>query len=203
MTIKDLQANVESELVAGLTGGLPAQTKFLKLALESGYRVRAEIHHDGKVLRKVREDASADYFRPEKCALLLRFDPPEEDFEDAFEAQDEQLIAVLDRAEGARDFVEVGWFRDVYLPSQEGLAWTSDPRACARAVRRATDSARVLTHQTPNPKDSLHPLTAIRVNRSHPSFRARSDSSERRRARFRPIPIRGRSLSSTVLESRR
>ena len=110
-----------------------------------------------------------------------------------------ELVDALGKAERTRPFVGLKWFRDQFLP-ECGYAWARDPRASGRLLHLATDRRLVLTNQVPNPNQPDHPVTAIRVNRRHPRFQP---GAPERRPGFKPIRIRGGSISDTVLGERR
>jgi hypothetical protein len=167
--------------------------------------------------RKIRDDASARYFDPDTCQVVIDFvpieglqddDPEPASNEDAgndpaseFDGrtQTDEFVEALKAAEEQRPFVGLKWFRDQYLPAS-GHSWARDPQVNGALLRRATEQRLVLTSQIPNPNNPLHPVTAIRVNRRHPRLQPAlsAHSSE-----FRPVRIRGGSISDTVLADRR
>ncbi len=212
MTIKELQSKVEDSLEAlQAVSHLPSELQELRLLIPHDFTPRVTIRNIQKG-RRLRSDASAQYFRPQECEVVLRFDSYSDD--DAEEparslsaeediprrAEIEELLAALDRAEGSRDFVGLKWFRDHFLPA-EGYSWADDRGRCGRLIREATDEKLLLTSKVPNPRDRLQPTTAIRINRSHPRFRKRRATP--RPAAFKPIRMRGKPLSATVCEDRR
>jgi len=116
----------------------------------------------------------------------------------------DRLISVLDEAESRRDFVALKWFRDVPLRQAMPLAVDGERQ---KLMKLAIDQNLVKTHHVDNPARPEYPVTAIRLNRSHPEVRRvlRNSSafSNRSTNRFSPVAIRGASLSGTVLQDRR
>lgn len=113
------------------------------------------------------------------------------------------LIKALDRAESQPgfDFVSLKWFRNAALPS-EGLAWASAD-SIREVLRDAIDKRLILTSKVPNPKSPQFPVTAIRLNRLMPEVKAILGTRDEGLPDFQPVPIRGESLSATVLRERR
>lgn len=114
-------------------------------------------------------------------------------FQEPFDREEalDQLLDALQRAERERRFVGLKWFRDRFLPEQ-GFSWAQEPRACGAMLRSGTEQELVVTHQVANPKNPQHPVTAIRVNRSHPRFRA---EAPRGQVRLKPVRVRGAGLA--------
>lgn len=114
------------------------------------------------------------------------------------------LIRALDQAESrpGYKFVALKWFRDTALPA-EGFAWASDYSARDAALRDAIKRRLVLPGREPNPKNPLFPVTSIRLNRLVPEVRAILGTADDKMSGFEPLPIRGESLSQTVLSDRR
>ncbi len=217
MQIGDVQLDIEQSLANLKTSALPPALEGLRHLPLGGHEPRVSIRgRDGG--RRVRKDADASYFDPESCEVVIQFVPadyphdevalhrPDASVADgdsagAFDRETamDQLLDALSEAERSREFVGLKWFRDQYL-SAHGYDWAGDPRTSGTLLRRATEQRLILTNQVPNPNNPLHPVTAIRVNRQHPSFRAESAG---RGAAFTPIPIRGGSIADTVLDDRR
>jgi len=114
------------------------------------------------------------------------------------------LIRALDRAESrpGYEFVALKWFRDTVLPA-EGFPWASDHSARQTVLRDAIDKRLILTSKMPNPRSPQFPVTAIRLNRLVPEITGILGSPEGAVSDFEPVPIRGESLSATVLRDRR
>jgi len=114
------------------------------------------------------------------------------------------LIRALDRAEGrpGYEFVSLKWFRDNAL-LHEGFAWAADEAARHDALREAIDRRWILTSKVANPRPPHFPVTAIRLNRQMPEVNATLGGRPGGLPAFRPVPIRGESLSATVLRDRR
>ena len=216
MKIADIQRDIEESLASLPSINLPSELRGLTHLPIGDHNPEVTIRYVNSD-RKVREDASASYFDPDACAVMITFirledhlketsggdvaaslaEGPATEFD--FEAATDQLIDELQAAEGMRPFVGLKWFRDRFLP-ERGHAWARDPMVSGAVLRRATEQRLVLTSQIPNPNQPLHPVTAIRVNRKHPRFRPEAPN---RAAGFKPVRIRGGSISDTVLDDRR
>ena len=216
MKIIDVQRDIEESLASLPTLTLPPELEGLRHLPVGDHNPQVSIHYvNGS--RKVREDASASYFDPDRCELVISFVPLEvRQHEDAqpgygavhsdepageldFERAMGQLVDELKAAEGVRPFVGLKWFRDQFLPGC-GHSWTRDQKTNGALLRRMTEQRLILTSQVPNPNQPLHPVTAIRVNRRHPRFQPDVPG---RSAGFKPVRIRGGSISDTVLSDRR
>jgi hypothetical protein len=115
----------------------------------------------------------------------------------------EDLILALDRAEsrpGYR-FVALKWFRDTVLTAA-GFPWASSDAARKSVLGEAIDNKLVLTSSVPNP-NSPYPTTAVRLNRLMPQVQAILGIEGKSLPDFAPLPIRGESLSATILRDRR
>jgi hypothetical protein len=215
MKIRDLQRDIEESLASVPTSTLPNELSGLRHLPVNDRNPQVSIRNVVSK-RKVREDASASYFDPDSCELVISFvtieDPehgplqsePGSAHSEApddldFEAATDQLIDQLKTAERTRPFVGLKWFRDQFLPNC-GHNWARDTRASGALLRYATEQRLILTSQVPNPNQPLYPVTAIRVNRRHPRFQPNAPT---RSARFRPVPIRGGPISETVINDRR
>jgi hypothetical protein len=114
------------------------------------------------------------------------------------------LVRPMDNAENrpGYDFVALKWFRDAVLPAVRP-EW-SDAGARAKALLDAIDRGLVRTYRAPNPKSPSFPVTAVRLNRSDDEVSAVLGSEGGEAGpRFRPLPIRGEALSSSILRERR
>lgn len=216
MKILDIQQGIEESLASLATSALPPGLEGLRQLPVSDRNAQVSIHYL-KNGRKLREDAAASYFDPDRCEVVIRFVPFESPQEEGssqqsheaganseardldFETALDQLLEVLGRVEGTRPFVGLVWFRDEVLP-QCSYSWARDPTMRGSVLRHATNQRLVLTSHVPNPIHPHHPLTALRVNRRHARFRPKDS---RRVSRFAPVRIRGGSISDTVLGERR
>ena len=220
MKIRDVEKAIEESLASLSFLSLPSELEGLRYLPVQDHNPQISIHKyldlTWKVGRKIREDASANYFNPHSCAVVIKFIPfekaPLEDPEREsavsdsrppaveldFETATDQLIGELRTAERMRPFVGLKWFRDRFLP-ECGHGWARDPGTSGSLLRRATEQRLILTSQVPNPNQPLRPVTAIRVNRRHPRFQA---TAPERSAAFKPVPIQGGSISETVLRDR-
>ena len=218
--VRDVQKKIEDSLAKLSIVPLPDELEGLRHLPLDTHKAKVGIRSvgpNGKVGRKVREDASASYFDPDTCEVAIRFVPLDESesgpsrWEDtisnageethAFDSERalDQLIDELRTAERMQPFVGIEWFREQVLPKCD-YAWVRYSSDRASVLRRATDENLVLTSQVPNPKEPMHPVTAIRINRNHPRFRTDKTSF---RASFKPIRIRGGAISHTVVSDRR
>ena len=176
-------------------------------------------------IRKIRRNAAADYWQPGDCQALIGYEREDSSGSDRTAVVDQpsgqpdnthaadpansseerlkNLIEALVQAESSpeRRFVALKWFRDTLLPRQ-GFSWTFDDAERIRILRLTIERGLVLTGRIHNPKAPAYPTTTVRLNRGHPDIQ---DFALRRpeAKRFRPIQIKGRPLSETVLEGRR
>ncbi|HKS94497.1 MAG TPA: hypothetical protein VJV74_00025 [Terriglobia bacterium] len=113
------------------------------------------------------------------------------------------LIKALDRAESqpGYKFVALKWFRDAALPAED-FAWANTD-SIRDVLRDCIDKRLILTSKVPNPKSPQFPVTAIRLNRLMPDVKAILGTQDEGTPDFQPVPIRGESLSATVLRERR
>ena len=215
-TIRDVQDDIEESLASLQSLALPAELEGLRHLPTGDHDPQVSIRRmDSK--RKIREDAAASYFDPDRCEVVISFVPFEApDGEDApgdsteapsdgpssevdFDEATNQLVDQIKQAEEMRPFVGLKWFRDQFLP-ESGYDWARDPRMRGSLLRHATNQRLVLTSHVPNPNQPLHPVTAIRVNRRHSRFQSEAPG---RTTGFKPIQIRGGLISDTVRSDRR
>lgn len=113
------------------------------------------------------------------------------------------LIRALARAETrpGYKFVSLKWFRDTALPSA-GFSWAAADSTRKNLLGEAINQKLILTNSVPNP-NSPFPTTAIRLNRLMPEVQAILGIESNSLPDFAPVPIRGESLSATVLRDRR
>ena len=216
MKIYDIQRDIEESLASVATSTLPSALAGLRHFPLSDRNPQVSIRYLDKG-RKVREDADGSYFDPDSCEVVIRFvafdaSNDEDEGDEAntsrlagrteeldYAAAMDQLLQELRRVEGTRPFVGLKWFRDQMLPTC-GHDWARDARTSGALLRQASVQHLILTSQVPNPNRPTHPVTAIRINRRHPRFQPQQPD---RRARFKPIRIRGGAISDTVLGDRR
>jgi len=179
---------------------------------------QCEVHlHRGN--RKKRRDAEfATNWEPDTDSIRIAFSPMEVELEIATAAAASpkatnlmtaenrlaDLVRALDRAEGrpGYEFVSLKWFRDTALV-HEGHSWASDEFARHDLLREAIDRRWILTSKVANPRPPNFPVTAIRLNRQMPEVNAALGTRTGSSPVFRPVTIRGESLSETVLRDRR
>jgi hypothetical protein len=182
--------------------------------LPEGYQ--CEVHFFRGERKKRRDAAFEGNWDPKKDSIRIGFSPMREKVETAIAASFKManpapvedrlmdLVRALDRAEGrpGYEFVSLKWFRDTAL-AREGFAWAADETARHDVLREAIDRRWILTSKVPNPRPPNFPVTAIRLNRQLPEVNAALGSRTTSLPAFRPVPIRGESLSATVLRDRR
>lgn len=171
--------------------------------------------------RKIREDAAADYFDRDEVSLVvdnrllpdindgsLAGDPSAphsvevaQHTDESMDSKIEQFVEALREAECGRDFVGLKWFRDQFL-GEKVPEWADDFEERRATLQYALKEKLVLTNQVANPRNPLHPVTAIRLNRRHPRF-VKHQERPAAQKRFRPARISGAALSETVIEGRR
>jgi hypothetical protein len=183
--------------------------------LSDGYQADVHLHRGN---RKKRRDAAFEAnWDPEADSIRISFSPIEEDAETDIGIASRpvmraggtgdrvaDLLRALDRAASrpGYEFVSLKWFRDSAL-SQEQVPWAADPLACDEVLREAIDRRWILTSKVANPRPPHFPVTAIRLNRQLPDVIGIVGGHRGGDHAFRPIPIRGESLSATVLRDRR
>lgn len=185
--------------------------------LPIGYQCEIHLHRGN---RKKRRDAEfKGNWDPDTDSIRIALSPMEEETEPAsgnFTASSKttstgaaedrlsDLLRALDRAEGrpGYEFVSLKWFRDTALV-HEGVSWAADESARQDVLREAIDRRWILTSKVANPRPPHFPVTAIRLNRQMPEVNAVIGGRSGNLPAFRPVPIRGESLSATVLRDRR
>ena len=185
--------------------------------LPKGYQCQVHLHRGN---RKKRRDADFEVnWDPDTDSIRIGFAPIEEEFETAtgrdlsppgtekqvsMEDRLSDLIRALDRAERrpGYEFVSLKWFRDSALAHEE-YSWATDEFARHDVLREAIDRRWVLTSKVANPRPPNFPVTAIRLNRQMPEVNAVVGVRSSSLPAFRPIAIRGESLSATIVRDRR
>jgi hypothetical protein len=213
MTIEEVESRLEQGLAKLRLPEYKPLESLLQPLIPRGYRVRVSLVD--KNGRKKRKNASADNWSPQLGEVRVNFEPAGTEGDgpsaeslakksDAMASEPiPDLIRALDRVESrpGYQFVALKWFRDVALTG-EGLEWAQSESARQSILREAIEKRLILTSKVPNPKAPQFPVTAIRLNRLLPEIQSIlgeqvSDSD------FRPVDIRGESLSATVLRERR
>lgn len=208
-TVASVQEEIESALQRLFKSPLPPGLESLKyLAPPSGMSARVSLCKGG-TQRQIRSTADASYWNPRNCEATIYYEESEADRSSASFSQSpdpmEELVRILDLAEREpryRDFVGLKPFRDHYLV-EHGTAWSEDLQTRQSAIGIAIEQGLVLRSSIPNPKDPTHPTTAIRLQREHPEVKRILRASLAERSIFKPAPIRGEALSSTILAGRR
>jgi hypothetical protein len=144
-----------------------------------------------------------EVWSPENGEIRIRFErvvsrsAPAREIGSAADRSITDILAALNEAEAipGRTFVAIKWFRDDFLPAK-GYEWAKTPDERQNALARAISEGWILTSKIQNPMSPLYPTTTIRVNRQKQSRSAPQTS------RFRPVPISGEPLSSTLLRDR-
>jgi hypothetical protein len=226
-TIGELQSGL-SEALEAIRAGVPLASGLenLKcLAPPRGTTPRVSFHYSENH-RKVREDASANYWS-DGVYVRIEFVPNQESNRPQPEAEDfvkptalprsvgrnlgtdveariSELVLILDQAERDplfRHFVALTAFRDKYLPNRAS-AWATSLEARHDVLRQAIDQRWVLKTTVHNPKTPQYPVAAIRVNRGMPEV-DRILEANRQTTPFSPVRFMGQPLSHTVIHDRR
>ncbi len=205
-------ADIESQIARNLSDVLRKVG-----VLQEGYQCDVHLHRGQ---RKKRRDADFEgNWDPNTDSVRIAFSPMEEDAEAAIEVMAASpqepktesiedrlanIVRALDRAESrpGYNFVSLKWFRDVALP-REGFSWAADEASRHDVLSEAIDRRWILTSKVANPRPPHFPVTAIRLNRQMPEVGAALGGRSDGPPAFRPITIRGGSLSGTVLQDRR
>jgi hypothetical protein len=227
MTIEEVEFRLEQGLAKLRSPEYKPLETLLQPLIPKGYRVHVSLVNkadkEGKN-RKKRRNASAESWSPDLGDEVRVYFEPEASNPDVMVAEQEQdlsaessakksdakasepiadLVRTLNRVESrpGYQFVALKRFRDVDLPA-DGFEWAQSDSARQNLLRDAIDRRLILTSKVPNPKAPQFPVTAIRLNRLLPEIQSIlgeqvSDSD------FRPVDIRGESLSATVLRERR
>jgi hypothetical protein len=216
-SIGELTAEIEAAFSRLQRAQLPAGLEPLRyLVPPKGLAARVILQYkDG---RKIKRSADAGYWNPQTCEAVISFELEEDESpesnecvvngeseHDGLQTQLRDLILTLDAAE--RDarfvgFVGLKAFRDHFLVGR-GLPWATDPKARHYALAKAINDRHILPTSVPNPNRPDFPTTAVKLNREHPIVSEILREAHSDRAVFKPVKIRGKSLSSTVLEERR
>ena len=214
MKIEHVQHAIAESLANLPTSDLPEPLKGLRHLPLTDHTPRVTICKPGG--RRIRWDADASYFRSH-CTVRIEFVPTETAHQEHEESETpstdsdrrpaepdssattDAVVEALRRAEPSRPFVGLTWFRDRVLPAS-GADWARNPETVRQLLRSAIEQHLILTSQVPNPNQPDRPVTAIRVNRTHPRFQS---APPERHGRFQPVRIRGGSISETVLSERR
>jgi hypothetical protein len=202
LTIEDLQ----TLLAISLEKLRSSKFQGLKELLPPGYEIQVTLRD--KKHRKKRRDASAENWNPADGEILISFQPVEieQEHSDAVLPTDNgipELVRELDKAESrpGYSFVALKWFRDTVMPAVRP-EW-EEPEVRGELLRSLIASGFAVTRKIPNPKSPTFPVTALQLNRSNltvAAILARKPVSE---PDFNPVPIRGQSLSETILRERR
>jgi hypothetical protein len=221
-SIHVLTAEIEAAFSLLRKAQLPAGLEPLRyLAPPKGLAAKVLLQYkDG---RKINRKADACHWNPQTCEAIVSFQLEDDDGDSSdssaadedstsgeiesfgIASQQRDLILALDAAE--RDVRFVGFvglkaFRDQFLASR-GLRWATDPEARHYELARAINSGLVLRTSVPNPNRPDFPTTAVKVNREHPLVKDILREADSDRVVFKPAKIRGKPLSSTIIEERR
>lgn len=204
-------ADLEEKIAQAIRKGEPLSEIILQEGLDLDVCL---LHKSG---RKIRRNAAVRNWDPLDGVVSITFrestsqPAPVENAPEGDEAAPltqevnpaQEVVRALNEAEGdpALKFVSLKWFRDKYLPEQVG-GWASDRETRQRAIVEAIERGWMLPGKVPNPKNPTFPVTSIRLNRPRPDVQKILGSHQESRT-FSPVPIRGESLSSTVIADRR
>ena len=220
LTIEEVESRLEQGLAKLRSTEYKSLETLLQPLIPRGYRVRVSLMD--KKGRKKRKSASADNWSPDLGEVKINFEP---DVDSSLAIAEQQatpsierpanksnivasdpisdLVRALDRVESrpGYQFVALKWFRDVALPA-EAFEWVRSDSIRQNILREAIQRRLILTSRVPNPKSPQFPVTAIRLNRLLPEIQAIL-GDEIPDTEFKPVDIRGESLSATVLRDRR
>jgi hypothetical protein len=211
-TINDVENTIQEGLEALRNAPLSDKiTAALHFLAPEGFTPVIQLEEDG---RKKRNTAAASNWSPENGEILIYFEPkagaarlddsrmlksPVPSLmaaEQADVSPDEvrQCCEALAEAEKAgKLFVALTWFRDKDLPKHH-FPWTASADSRQKVLARAIESGAIILKKIPNPKSDF-PTTTVSLNRS----------GERQQVvtpRFRPVPVRGESVSATIMRER-
>jgi hypothetical protein len=209
------------ETIEAFESRLEQDLSELRSLVPPGYRAHVQLLEAGRKGRKKRKDAAADSWTPESGEVRIYFEPdkasPKQQIAVPAQASPcttepgslradpvSDIVRSLNRAESRPgfDFIALKWFRDFFLPG-ERFEWASSDSARQSVLRQAIERRLILTSKVPNPKSPSFPVTAIRLNQQHPDVRRMLTGGEASDAEFKPVEIRGASLSATILRERR
>ncbi|HEX3666166.1 MAG TPA: hypothetical protein VHU23_13155 [Rhizomicrobium sp.] len=204
-------AGVELEIAERLTAVLRPLG-----VLPRDYECEVHLYRGNK--RKARTTEFEGNWNPDEDSIRITFAQMEEEQVEAEEhspawrssktapAEDRlsDLIRALERAENrpGYEFVSLKWFRDTALRG-EGFSWAADDAARYEVLQQAIDQELVRTKKISNPRPPNFPTTAIYLNRARLEVSGVLGKQTASPTGFRPIAIRGESLSTTVLHDRR
>lgn len=217
-TIEDAESQVQSALESVRNLPLSAEiTDALKYILRDGYRPVIQLEENGRAKRST---AAATNWTPETGEIHIHFEkrsadldrtqvksapvavssivaaPPQPSriVEPVSATEIAQCCQALDSAEKlGRHFIALKWFRDDFLTAQD-FSWTTSDQRRQQVLAHAIDGGRIQSKKIPNPRSPQFPTTTITLNRSI--------STPAIAPRFQPIPVRGESVSSSLLRDR-
>ena len=210
-TIGELQAEIEAALSRVHSCSLPPELQALKLLVPPGTLPRVSLLYPRqdckRGYRRIRRNADWTYWTPENCVAEVSYEMEPADAVERPDSQsplDDFLTALCDaeREPRFREFVGIKPFRDHYLTGR-GYDWAESAQARHQVLSQAINEGWVLTGKVPNPKSPENPTTTIRLNRHHQVVVEALKRTHQERSPFRPVPIRGESLSATILAERR
>lgn len=208
-TIRDAE-----ELVQGKISEVLKQLGLLPRGYEPSVRFY------GETKRKKQTATLEKNWHPESDSIKIEFKPAEASAQLASplhaaqtsQAQDtgaelsdelSEMVRALAHAEArpGYKFVALKWFRDTALPA-EGFEWAESDVDRKAILADAIDRKWILTSSVPNP-NSPYPTTTVRVNRLMPQVQGILGIQATGITDFAPVPMRGESLSATILSDRR
>jgi hypothetical protein len=166
-----------------------------------------------KNVRQIKRTVDSSYWTPRDGVVKVSYEAEQADVEQRADDRsraddraplDDLLTALCDaeREPRFREFVGLKSFRDQYLAAR-GFEWAETPQTRRTILDLAIAKGLVLTGKVPNPKSPQNPTTTIRLNRELPDVKKVLERTHQDRSPFRPAPIRGESLSATILAERR
>lgn len=205
-TIGEIEASIQNSL--RLLKDLPFNENVragLSCFFQQGFDTVVQVEDTS---RRVRSSTPASTLNPETLEIVVRFErgekdrsaetPPSFDSVRAEPSVTEQQIqqccvALAEEEKAGKVFIALKWFRDDALPSH-GFPWVNDADERQRVLTKAIEDGRIKTGKIANPHSPKFPTTVVSLNRSEPIPGVRP--------RFRPVPVKGEPVSTTILRDR-
>jgi len=206
-TINELQEEIGAALSKLNSTYLPPELCALRHIAPASAMPRISLRHADSN-RQIRRTADASCFDPSSCIVTVTYEakqPEGSGTTNEVRGEVADIIVALNDAEHDaqfREFIGLKPFRDRYLPGR-GYRWAQSRDGADRVLRQAIADRIVLRRQVPNPKSPEYPTTAVRLNTAHPTVQMVLQATRDERSPFHPVPIRGSSLSDTVIAERR
>ena len=210
-TINDVENTIQEGLEALRNAPLSDKiTAALNFLAPEGFTPVIQLEEDG---RKKRNTAAASNWSPENGEILIYFEPkagasvsaarlddsrlPKSAVERVDVSPDDEVKqcceALAEAEKAGKLFVALTWFRDKDLPKHH-FPWTASADSRQKVLARAIESGAIMLKKIPNPKSDF-PTTTVSLNRS-------GEMQQVVTPRFRPVSVRGESISATIMRER-